>query len=470
MGSKGTKLFGLLVALMVLIGLLAPGAAVAGAGDWSQFHGDAAHTGFSSSKAPNTPSLKWVSADIGVLPATPVAVGDGKVFVVCTNAVKCLSQADGSVLWSHAVSGAGTWGSWAGPAYNNGRVFMATDGICCLDAGDGRQLWKYSFPGSHWAVNGCAVVAEGKVVAGDWDGNTYYCVSEDTGEPLWQYHVAGYAQGTPAYHNGRFFLTSWEYVGGHIYCVNASNGSLAWHSAGKTDGTYDWDTCGSVTVADGKCFFTTYNFAGYGELMALNEADGSVAWGPRQIERSDSTPAYAAGRLYVCGGCVGYTDEGERTYCFNASNGELIWQTPAGSEPGALDVGNWTCSVAVADGKVFVGKPDHGGDPMAFDYEAIYALNAATGAEIWHYDHGGASPSVAGGVVYTVAEGKVWAFEADTPAWDVNGDGSINVLDLSRVGDRFGETGAPGWIPEDINRDGVINVLDMSVIGDHFGE
>ncbi len=52
---------------------------------------------------------------------------------------------------------------------------------------------------------------------------------------------------------------------------------------------------------------------------------------------------------------------------------------------------------------------------------------------------------------------------------DVNGDGNVNVLDMIRVGQQWGKTGTPGWIPEDVNKDGEINVLDMIVIGQHFG-
>ena len=51
---------------------------------------------------------------------------------------------------------------------------------------------------------------------------------------------------------------------------------------------------------------------------------------------------------------------------------------------------------------------------------------------------------------------------------DVNGDGHVNVQDLVRVGQHFGETGAPGWIPEDVKVDGVINVQDMVVVGQHW--
>ena len=56
------------------------------------------------------------------------------------------------------------------------------------------------------------------------------------------------------------------------------------------------------------------------------------------------------------------------------------------------------------------------------------------------------------------------------PAWDINMNGCINVLDLILVGQHFGETGEHGWIREDVNPDGVINVLDLIIIGQHFGE
>ena len=58
----------------------------------------------------------------------------------------------------------------------------------------------------------------------------------------------------------------------------------------------------------------------------------------------------------------------------------------------------------------------------------------------------------------TVNNGSV---TISTAPWDVNGDGFVNVLDMISVGQHFGETGAPGWIPEDVNRDGVIDVRDM---------
>lgn len=48
---------------------------------------------------------------------------------------------------------------------------------------------------------------------------------------------------------------------------------------------------------------------------------------------------------------------------------------------------------------------------------------------------------------------------------DVNDDGSVNVLDMIRLGQRWGHTGAAGWTREDINEDGSVNVLDATLIG-----
>ena len=53
-------------------------------------------------------------------------------------------------------------------------------------------------------------------------------------------------------------------------------------------------------------------------------------------------------------------------------------------------------------------------------------------------------------------------------AWDVNEDGSVNVLDMTLISQDFGQTGTPGWIREDVNGDGVINILDIVIIGQHW--
>ena len=67
-------------------------------------------------------------------------------------------------------------------------------------------------------------------------------------------------------------------------------------------------------------------------------------------------------------------------------------------------------------------------------------------------------------VSITVTGGSVTVYAN----WDVNMDGDVNVLDMTLVGQHWGETGANHWIREDVNSDGTVDVLDMIVIGQHW--
>lgn len=59
---------------------------------------------------------------------------------------------------------------------------------------------------------------------------------------------------------------------------------------------------------------------------------------------------------------------------------------------------------------------------------------------------------------------------SEYPKWDITKDGHTNYLDVSALVSHYGESGAPGWIPEDINDDGIVNYLDLSSLVSHYGE
>ncbi len=71
----------------------------------------------------------------------------------------------------------------------------------------------------------------------------------------------------------------------------------------------------------------------------------------------------------------------------------------------------------------------------------------------------------AGGKIMTTS---VTITQQSTTAWDINQDGHVNVLEMILVGQYTGQTGTPGWIPEDVNHDGIISVLDSILIGQHW--
>ena len=57
--------------------------------------------------------------------------------------------------------------------------------------------------------------------------------------------------------------------------------------------------------------------------------------------------------------------------------------------------------------------------------------------------------------------------KSSTPAWDVNEDRVINVLDLLLVAADIGQEGP---IITDVNGDNVVNILDLRLVANHLGE
>ena len=60
-------------------------------------------------------------------------------------------------------------------------------------------------------------------------------------------------------------------------------------------------------------------------------------------------------------------------------------------------------------------------------------------------------------------------FTVKIPAWDVNGDGRTDILDLIMVGQDFGKANATN-ARTDVNRDGKRNISDLVLVARHLGE
>jgi len=56
------------------------------------------------------------------------------------------------------------------------------------------------------------------------------------------------------------------------------------------------------------------------------------------------------------------------------------------------------------------------------------------------------------------------------PDYDVNSDGSCDIIDFVLIANRFGESGSPGWIREDVDKNGLINILDITYVSNKYGE
>jgi Hypothetical glycosyl hydrolase family 15/Dockerin type I domain len=56
------------------------------------------------------------------------------------------------------------------------------------------------------------------------------------------------------------------------------------------------------------------------------------------------------------------------------------------------------------------------------------------------------------------------------PDYDVNSDGSCNIIDFVLIANHFGDSGAPGWIREDVDKNGFINTLDIVSVSNNYGQ
>lgn len=361
--------------------------------NWPQFHLDPQHKGASISPAPHSNHTAWISEDISAQEGSSVSVAEGRIYVNCVDRLVCLDQSSGRIMWNTSFEATPdtcqVWGF--SPAYDAGKVFLSGSQTICLNATDGKEIWSFAPPTGRGAVDGGPAVAYGKVLVSDWDGHHYYCLDEETGNELWNFAVEGNAQSTPAIDEDRVVFAGWEWgLEGKIYCLHLENGSEIWNQSIKNS------PCGSAALSKDVAYLTAYNFEGDGDVLAISLQDGSLLW-ERSIARTDSTPALAGDQLYVCGGTDGFSEKA--TYCFDAKTGELIWKTNEEEE-----IGDWRSSSAYADGLLFVGKTEN------TNYSALCALNASTGEMVWSYPAGGSAPAVAGSMVFSIGNGRVYAF------------------------------------------------------------
>jgi parallel beta-helix repeat protein len=362
---------------------------------WNSPQHDGYHHGSSSSTVPSTNATAWTVDDFRLVDGSSVVSGAGMVFVqsvdVNGKALLCAFGAeDGELVWSVPIKNS-KMGSTFTPVYCLGLVY-APGGA--YDAFTGKQVWKDTVTdhagGGYLVYNHVAII-------GDWGTSSLLAYNATTGQLLWTLPLVGSPESAPTICGQDIILTTVSEMAGHVYRISLS-GTVVWQ---KTFDGYDNRTVGSATVNGNVIYITTLNNFGYGHLYALNAANGEEIWSI-EIVSSASPVAVQGDRLYVSSG---FDDAlGRRTYCIDASNGNIIWQKSG--------VGSAYCSPAVADGKVIVGNHETGLLYGELWFIGTFILDANTGAEVWHYDQGGSSSMVYDGRVYTIGDGRLVVFGA----------------------------------------------------------
>lgn len=395
--------------------------------------------------------------------ASSPTIVDETVFIGTNSAVD--SEIEESVYALDASSGQEIWSFSAGqrvpsaPAVANGTVFVGSgDGhVYALNATNGGEAWSFD---TGTRINCAPTVADGTVVIANVDGQVY-ALDAASGDYLWVFETDGIDQlqarppekiiSSPTVANGTVFIMS---AAGVLYALNLSTGVKTWSAnfddlstqsfsrgpktgllTGRENNAYIHDvenemgisflqsrlsSRASPTVVDSTVFAVSQ-----GTIYAVEASEGDEIWsvdisgstnnsvgnkeisflkhsdGPRRKKRDGTsiTPLQVSYETRssptVLDGTVFVVGEAD-IYALDAASGDEIWSTGLDSEAAS--------SPTVADGTVFVPT-----------YDILYALRAATGEDVWTSDIGpgtGSSPTVVDGTLFIGRADSLLALDA----------------------------------------------------------
>ncbi len=298
--------------------------------EWTQFQGDSSFTRFSAGPAPDTPNILWKANIKGIQPY--LTAFNGLIFVGTEDSLVAVFQT-GEVAWSTKVPMNKTWPI----AYKIDDSHLVVEGSC-LDIKTGKLLWTSSSFCSDTGIFNAAVYSP--------DQKLFYVKSNS-------------------------YIEAWDFS-------NPSNlPTLAWKTYIPGGGITGIGT----TYGDGLVFTGSFE----NQQLALNASTGRIVWDTLTKGPMIFNGAYSDGRFFRGG-----TDD-NTLYCFDASNGQILWAYTPPNDKG----GYFTTGPALAYGIVYEMNKDG----------YLYALDQTTGKLVWKYK--GPSELIWPGMP-TVADGKVY--------------------------------------------------------------
>lgn len=232
----------------------------------------------------------------------------------------------GSVL-AHAQSPAAAWPQWRGPARDG---VASAFSVPTTWPAQLTKKWQASVGVGHASP----VVAANRVVVHARQGNREIVAAYDleTGKPLWHQAVeapytvnpaaAGHGPGpksTPAIADGRVFTLG---ISGIFSAHDLATGKLLWRK-NAPPAPPEFGTATSPMV-DGTSVIAFLGGQNAGALTAMDAATGAVKW-----EWKGDGPAYSSPIVATFAGTRQIIVQSQnRLVSVNASNGQLLWETP----------------------------------------------------------------------------------------------------------------------------------------------
>ncbi|HTE44085.1 MAG TPA: PQQ-binding-like beta-propeller repeat protein [Gemmatimonadaceae bacterium] len=241
-------------------------------------------------------------------------------------------------------------------------------------------------------VRSTPTVAGMSIYVGSGDGNLYAFDSK-TGDVKWRAPFGAPITSSAAVSNGLVFVNG----DGAFRAYHTADGKPAWTFKTAAPVALMWGFesgqvyASSPAVANGHVVFGSVD----GVVYSLDPTTGHEQWRYRAGARVYSSPAIANGTVIV-------GSQDGVIHAIDLANGKAKWHFDTeGKKLQSADFGfdrtTVQSSPAIANGVVFIGARDG----------FLYALDAATGAQRWRFDHKvswvNTSPAVSDGLVYAAS-------------------------------------------------------------------
>jgi eukaryotic-like serine/threonine-protein kinase len=307
------------------------------------------------------------------------------------------------IIWTAAGEVSGQ------PATDGSRIYYGTmdHQVIAVNPETGVVRWRSrTDAATPRTLNGENIVlAGGNVIFGDY---SIYAFDAATGTRRWVFDPP--TQGIPGHAPGAYEEStdgSTVYAGsgsGHVYAINALNGTLVWINPLSVDGetsVYDPVVDGATVYVRVRHFSNPIT----GAIVALNRNDGTIIWS-HIFPSMAPTSSGPVGKVVPFANTVIVGNDDGKIYALDKSTGETRWTAPRRPDVGGYDDLRFT--VLAGDVLVAGSLANH-----------LMGYDATTGRQLWEVDVGQGSagnPLATDGV--TVFEpynsGTLGAFDAVT--------------------------------------------------------
>ncbi len=291
-------------------------------------------------------------------PATPPAiygtpaVGEGLVFVASySGKIYAYNSTSGALRWVYPRIGDFDVPIIGGPVVSEGVVYVGVaDGkVYAFDAATGDKMWEFQTGDKIWSS---PAILDNILFIASFD-KKLYAVETASGAKIWEFETSGVLIAEPLVHNGVVYVGSFDR---YLYALDATSGNLKWEFMGEKG---FWVK--PVILND-----VIYAPSLDGKVYAIDAQNGN-----KIVEFNLDSPVSSSPVLV--GELVIVATQNGQVYAIDTTSNEQRRLVDL------RELANRT--------KLTINAPLTEGNGSIFvhtqGYEAIYALNAETGAQLW---------------------------------------------------------------------------------------